>query len=513
MKKLRVCVIDLVSRGPCSLFMRIMAPNLASIMPQAVAAWCSQEGHEIAFLLYTGVQDLTRAVPAEADLVFMCAFTEAAQTAYALSSFCRARGAITALGGPHARCYPQDALQYFDYVLGFTDRAIIREVLDDCAAHRPCGVHLSAARQPTTLAGMRDRWPFQAAILRQAPLLKIVPMAASLGCPYTCSFCIDAAVPYQALDPREVREDLRFLRTQMRQPVVAWHDPNFGVHFDATLDAIEQAAPPGSILSVAESSLSLLSEPHLARLQRNGFQAILPGIESWFELGNKSKTGARQGIDKVERVAEHVNQILRYIPYIQTNFVLGLDSDRGDEPFELTKRFLDQAPGVFPGYSLLTAFGQAAPLNLEYQRAARVLPFPFHFLNNNQAMNVRPKHYSWGAFYDRVIDLTKYSFSWRAIARRFQGTRGVAPRWMNLLRGISSEGFGRLRYFQEIRRRLDADREFLPYFEQQTRQLPKFYVDLVRRDLGSLWAWLPKTALEHDPNAYLRSLPNHAAAQ
>ena len=52
-------------------------------------------------------------------------------------------------------------------------------------------------------------------------------------------------------------------------------------------------------------------------------------------------------------------------------------------------------PERFPATRLLTAFGQAAPLNLEYQRAGRVLPFPFHFLNNNQAMNVRPKNYSW----------------------------------------------------------------------------------------------------------------------
>jgi hypothetical protein len=84
---------------------------------------------------------------------------------------------------------------------------------------------------------MGDRWPFQAAILRQAPLLKIVPMAASLGCPYTCSWCIDAAVPYQPLDPGQIGEDLRFLRMQIRRPVVAWHDPNFGIHFDATLEA------------------------------------------------------------------------------------------------------------------------------------------------------------------------------------------------------------------------------------------------------------------------------------
>src|SRR5262249_2217922 len=159
------------------------------------------------------------------------------------------------------------------------------------------------------------------------------------------------------------------------------------------LGAIEEAAPPGRVQCIAESSLSLLSEPHLKRLQKNGFQAILPGIESWFDLGNKSKSGAKQGMEKVRQVSEHINLILKYIPYVQANFVMGIDDDEGPEPFELTKKFIDMTPGAFPGYSLLTSFGQAAPLNLEYQAAGRVLPFPFYFLNNNQAMNVKPKNY------------------------------------------------------------------------------------------------------------------------
>jgi len=99
-----------------------------------------------------------------------------------------------------------------------------------------------------------------------------------------------------------LREDLRFLRTQFRRPLVAWHDPNFGVQFANYLDMIEEAAPPGSIDFAAESSLSLLSEPHLKTLRRNGFKALLPGIESWFELGGKSKTGALQGMQKVRQV-------------------------------------------------------------------------------------------------------------------------------------------------------------------------------------------------------------------
>src|SRR5262249_28583973 len=217
------------------------------------------------------------------------------------------------------------------------------------------------------------------------------------------------------------------------------------------------------------------------------------------------KVGAAQGMDKVRQVSDHVNMILRYIPYVQTNFVLGLDADKGAEPFQLTKRFLDMTPGAFPGYSLLTAFGQAAPLNLEYQCAGRLLPFPFFFLNNNQAMNVRPKNYSWRELYEHIVDLTGYSFSWRAIFRRFQATPGLVPKWMNVLRAVSTEGFGRHKYYREIWKRLHPTRKFRPYFEQQTPKLPRFFLNLMRKELGPLWHWLPAEALHHNSHAYLKS--------
>jgi hypothetical protein len=506
MKKLHIGIIDIVSRGPTrALYARVMNPNLASIMPQVIGVWCGQEGHDVTFVCYTGFEDLMGELPSKVDLVFIGAFTEAAHTAYALSNLFRSRGAITVIGGPHARCYPEDAQRYFDYVLGFTNRETLRDVLQDCSQHRPIGMHITAGQQPKTLPGVRERWQFIEPTLQKAPFIKISPMLGSLGCPYTCSFCIDAEVPYQPMDFDGLEEDLKFLLKKFRRPIVAWHDPNFGVRFNDYMDVIERAVPPGRIDFAAESSLSLLSEPHLERLKRSGFKALLPGVESWFDLGNKSKTGAQRGINKVRQIAEHVNLILSYIPYVQTNFVLGLDTDEGAEPFELTKRFLDLAPGAFPGYSLLTAFGRAAPLNLDYQRANRVLPFPFHFLNNNQAMNVRPRNYSWNHFYDHVIDLSRYSFSWEAICRRFCSTRGMIPRGMNLVRAVSTEGFGRLRYYRDIRRRLDNDRQFLPYFEQETTELPQFYLDLVQKDLGLFWEWLPAGALSHDPNAYSKS--------
>ena len=508
MRRLRIGVLDLVTKTPTpSLYGRIMHPNLASIMPQVIAVWCEREGHEVTLVCFTGTENLMEELPSGLDLLFIGAFTQSAQLAYAVSAFYRAQGTVTVLGGPHARCYPEDAGRYFDYVLGFTDRSVVSEVLRDAAPSPQGARQLSASRQPMELPALEERWKFVEATLRKAPTIKIVPMLGSLGCPYTCCFCIDSTVDYQPLSFEQLRGDLAFLLTKMKYPIVGWHDPNFGVRFDDYMDAVEAAVPPGRMRHIAESSLSLLSEPHLKRLRKNGFQAILPGIESWYDLGNKSKT-RRTGMDKVTQVAEHVNLILRYIPYIQTNFVLGLDGDQGPEPFELTKRFVDLAPGAFPAYSLLSAFGRAAPLNLEYQREGRVRAFPFHFLNNNHAMNVVPRHYTWPEFYDHLIDVTEYSFSGRAILRRLPATPTVIPKWMNVVRAMSSEGWGRIRYHRMIRRLLDTDATVRAFFEGETDVIPSFYVERVRRELGPFYQYLPADALRHDPNAYL-----HASSQ
>jgi hypothetical protein len=324
-----------------------------------------------------------------------------------------------------------------------------------------------------------------------------------MGCPYSCAFCIDSTVSYQMLDLESLKDDIRFLRSKFKKPMIGWHDPNFAIRFNEYMDAIESAAPHGSIQFIAESSLSILTENNLKRLGDNGCVAMLPGIESWFEMGNKSKTSHKTGEEKVQQVSEHVKMVMDYIPYLQTNFVLGLDSDEGPEPFELTKKFIDTVPAALPGYSLLTAFGEAAPINLEYQKDNRVRPFPFHFLNNHMAMNVKPKNYDWIDFYDHVIDLTGYTFSYKSIMKRLKSGTHPTARWMNMVRAISSEGFGRIRYFKQIRKNLKEDRRFRAFFEGDTDEVPVFYKNIVRKDLGALFSWFPESAWNYDHLAYL----------
>jgi hypothetical protein len=73
------------------------------------------------------------------------------------------------------------------------------------------------------------------------------------------------------------------------------------------------------------------------------------------------------------------------------------------------------------------------------------------------------------------------------------------------VRAVSSEGFGRIKYYTEVRRRLDADAGMRGYFTGESDVLPDFYTNQVKRDLGPLFPWLPEGSIQHDHNAYLKS--------
>ena len=95
----------------------------------------------------------------------------------------------------------------------------------------------------------------------------------------------------------------------MPRSVAVWHDPNFGIRFDEYLDVIEDVVPPGSVTFVAETSLSVLKEENLKRLRHNGFKAIAPGIESWFDIGDKSRMRSVRGLEKVKAGVTSLDEV------------------------------------------------------------------------------------------------------------------------------------------------------------------------------------------------------------
>jgi hypothetical protein len=498
-KSVRVGILDLIANKPLrGVYARAAVPNSASIMPQVIAVWAEQMGHEVHYVTYTGFEDLNRELPDDIEILFISTFTQGAYLAYSISNMFRKQNVVTVLGGPHARSYAEDASNYFDYVLGLTDKQIIHDLLQDFSRHSHKSVLLKAKQQPHALPGVRERWKFIQKTLNKTRFIHVVQMIGSLGCPYTCSFCIDSEVAYQPLPYDQIYEDLIFIQKQAKPPLVAWYDPNFGVRFKDYMAIIEDAVKPGNLVFGAESSLSLLSEPHLKQFKRNNFLVMLPGVESWFDCNNKSKQQSKFGLNKVRSVAEHINLILDYIPYVQTNFIFGLDIDSGPLPFDLTKTFIDLVPGVYPNFSLLTDYGNSSPLSRQHQFENRVLDIPFSFLDGYSAMNVKLKNYSDVEFYDYLIDLIQYAHSPHMIWRRFKTNKSRGTKWVNFLRSITSEkGVAMAKKYKKVRHLLTTDSEFNAFYAGENRVPPSFYTNTLKKELGPFCDSLPEKVLSY----------------
>lgn len=75
------------------------------------------------------------------------------------------------------------------------------------------------------------------------------------------------------------------------------------------------------------------------------------------------------------------------------------------------------------------------------------------------------------------------------------------------MRAISSEGWGRLKFYRRVRENLIHNRSFRKYFEGESQVLPEFYSDIIKKDLGVWWEWFPQSAVLHDAYAYLHKTP------
>ena len=59
MHKLRVGIIDVVANSPSTTgYARVMRANLAAIMPQVIAVWCEEAGHDVFFACHSGYENL-----------------------------------------------------------------------------------------------------------------------------------------------------------------------------------------------------------------------------------------------------------------------------------------------------------------------------------------------------------------------------------------------------------------------------------------------------------------------
>jgi hypothetical protein len=491
---MKVAIIDLlVDIPPSSALGRVYGlyfrKQFMSIAPQAVAVWCRQLGHETHYATYYGQTDPLRLIPPDVEVLFVSSYTQASALAYALATEFRRRATRTVIGGPHARAFPTDCLRFFDIVVRDCDKQLVDDILRG-RFDRPALA--TSGRQLTEFPTVAERAPeIETASLHggRRLLTSLVPMLSSVGCPYSCDFCVDWNSRYVALPPEQFAADLDCISRRWPGMLVGYHDPNFAVRFDQTMDVIEALPPARRNPYIMESSLSILRGPRLERLRRTNCVYAAPGIESWVDYGNKTGAPARQGRLKLGRVVAQMEALGEHVPGLQANFLFGGDDDSGAEPAALTIEFIRRLPKVWPTINIPSPFG-GTPLYDAWHREGRILeamPFAFYY---NPYLAIVPRHYDPVDYYDHLIRMHEAVASPRMLLRRLSTRAPAGVRFVHALRTVAARH--ELRAFRHIRAKLVRDARFQAFHQGRRADLPEFYHALLDRRLGRYAELFPR---------------------
>lgn len=460
-----------------------------AVTPQVISVWCRQMGHDVHYATYFGVGDPLDKLPRDLDLVFIAAHTHLAPLAYALGKVYRKQGTRTVLGGPHAKAYPRNSLRHFDHVVLECDRALIADLVD--GQYDPPGVVTSGIPYADTPT-IEERMPeIRASVyLNERPyIFTTIPMLFSSGCPYSCNFCMDWNSRYRPMSKERLAQDLNFSSNRLPGVKLMFYDPNFGIRFDETMSIFETVPPGKRSPYVFECSMSTLrGRERLERLQETNCLAVAPGIESWTEYNNKAGVGRVSGRDKLVRVVQEIQEIHEYVPFIQANFIMGLDSDSGNEPFELTREFMLRTPFLYPNFSIPMAF-HGTPLYDEVRRERRLLktmPFSFYAM---PYLTIVLKHYDPVTFFERMAELFALLVSNRMFRLRLAADSPWFAKFVNSLRIHElSEVLSNLR---EILKQLQRDPQMVKFHLGVTTAVPDFYLRRYNEQLGRYAEMMP----------------------
>ncbi len=485
-RELRVGVLDLLTTPALSwsehAYNVTMTKQYAGIMPQAIAVWSRALGHRAFYGAYYGWGDPRRLLPDDLDVVFIASYTQASALAYALAKLYRRGGARTVIGGPHATAFPRDCLRFFDLVVHECDRAVIADILT--GAFDP-GTVVAAARPLAELPTVEERMPeIRASAFawgRYAFTATTVPLIASTGCPYRCEFCSDWSRPYRQLSLDQLAADLRYVAHHIPRAMVAFHDPNFGVRFDSVLDALASVPAPMRPPYIMEASLSVLRNGRIQRLRETNCAFVAPGIESWASYSHKAGAQRLTGREKVDYLVEQFGALREQVPYLQANFLFGLDEDVGEEPVELTRDFIERTPFVWPVINIPHPFG-GTPLFDRLSRTGRVLtamPFSFYY---SPYLVTTLAHYDPIAYYQRLVALFERFTSLAMLRRRLAGSSNPFIRLVHLVRTAVKRR--RLAVLRRMVAALESDAGLRGFHEGRSRTLPECYHREYERLLG-----------------------------
>ncbi|MCX7974055.1 MAG: radical SAM protein [Candidatus Aminicenantes bacterium] len=186
----------------------------------------------------------------------------------------------------------------------------------------------------------------------RSPLAKNVPFAivvTSIGCPFSCHFCVAGSIAYRYRELDNVLAELSYLKS-LGVKEIMFNDPTFTVSKKRVLQICQELLVMGKPFTwICNAHASTLSEELIEAMARAGCHTVMIGVES---AHNETLTRCAKGVspDKIIKVFRLCKKYgLRTLGY----FIIGLPGDNRQTILQ-TINFAKQIDCDYASFAILT---------------------------------------------------------------------------------------------------------------------------------------------------------------
>jgi radical SAM superfamily enzyme YgiQ (UPF0313 family) len=346
------------------------------------------------------------------DLVGMTTTIGSALRAYQLAHRFRRRKVPVVMGGFHATLNADETLQHADAVVVGEAELEWEQVLQDAADGKLKPIY-KADKLHDLKALPRPRHEL---LKLNRYLFKAVPIQATRGCPYHCSFCEIPVFYNTTFRMRPVDDIVKEIRdviqiTGMRN--FQFIDDQIAGKHEFAKELFRAIAPLRIKFSCLWTINTNQDHELLDLAAKAGAYHVNIGIES-------ISPGSLRSIGKVQNHAEEYKELLArlrgYGIFYSLNFLFGLDDDQPGI-FEDTMRFLDEVKAPVAFFNAVTP-RRGTPMRTQLEEEGRVIiPDADMYTNNHRCMFV-PKNLTPQQVEEGVWWCTDRFYSLRSILKR-----------------------------------------------------------------------------------------------
>ncbi|MFA5260318.1 MAG: radical SAM protein, partial [Candidatus Omnitrophota bacterium] len=261
--------------------------------------------------------------------------------AYKIAKGFRKRGSKVVMGGPHAACFPQEALEFCDSVVVGEAESSWEEIIKDYESHSLKPVY---HRQAT-----EEQYQKVHQYLLAAPREEVKDyLETTHGCKFHCDFCSAQTLCEGKLRHKPVAEIVELIQ-KLRPWYKTFNFIDNNIYSDPSYAAdLFRALTPLKIKWCASSSIDIAANDNILRLAKESGCAVLTIGYEIREASNEKNLGGKFAL--ADQYVCYTKKFKKLGIKIRGNFMWGFDSDRFEHLWDYWKCCFS----IFPFFTLMS---------------------------------------------------------------------------------------------------------------------------------------------------------------